>query len=54
MNQIKEKLSGKNKEHIPNIAFRMMTSIMRIMDFWGNNSNKNFETLNLKKGQTVI
>src|SRR4030065_528547 len=46
--------SGKSRERIPNIAFHVMTVIMKLMDFFGNHSSKNFETLGLKPGQTVI
>jgi ubiquinone/menaquinone biosynthesis C-methylase UbiE len=51
---IRETLWGKNREVIPNLAFRMMTGIMRLMDFLGKYSNKNFKTLELKAGQTVV
>jgi ubiquinone/menaquinone biosynthesis C-methylase UbiE len=47
-------LSGKNREAIPNIAFHVMTYIMKLMDFFGEHYSKNFETLGLKPGQTVI
>jgi len=47
-------LSGKNRESIPNIAFKAMTLMMRLMDIFGQYSRKNFETLGLKPGQTVI
>ena len=45
---------GKNREIIPNIAFHIMTTIMKLMDFFGKHSSKNFKTLDLKSGQTVI
>jgi ubiquinone/menaquinone biosynthesis C-methylase UbiE len=51
---INEKLTGKEREIIPNIAFRMMTGIMKTMDFLSNSSSKNFKTLALEKGQYVI
>jgi len=47
-------LSGKNRESIPNIAFKAMTLIMKLMDVFGQYSRKNFETLGLRPGQTVI
>ena len=47
-------LSGKNRESIPNIAFNAMTLFMKLMDIFGQYSRKNFETLGLKHGQTVI
>ena len=43
-------LSGKNREAIPNIAFH----VMKLMDLFGKRYSKNFETLDLKPGQTVI
>ncbi len=46
--------SGKNREVIPNIAFHVMTVMMKLMDFLANHSFKKFETLGLKPGQTVI
>ena len=53
-NKIGDFLSGKNRESIPNIAFKAMTLIMKLMDIFGQYSRKNFETLELKYGQTVI
>ena len=47
-------LSGKKRELIPNIAFRAMTLTMNLVDLLGKRSRKNFETLGLKPGQTVI
>ena len=44
----------KNREVMPNIAFHIMTATMKLMDFLGKRSNKNFRTLDLKSGQTVI
>lgn len=52
--KLSEKLSGKNREVIPNIAFHIMTALMKLVDFLKNYSGKNFETLGLKPGQTVI
>ncbi len=49
-----EMLTGKNREDIPNIAFRVMTAIMKLMDILGKYSSKKFETLDLKPGQIVI
>jgi len=49
-----EKLLGNNRETIPNIAFRIMTAIMNLMDLFGKQSNKHFKTLDLKNGHTVI
>ena len=43
-------LSGKNREPIPNVAFKAM----KLMDVFGQYSRKNFKTLGLKHGQTVI
>ena len=53
-NTIADFVSGRNRESIPNIAFRAMTLIMKLMDIFGQYSRKNFETLGLKPGQTVI
>jgi ubiquinone/menaquinone biosynthesis C-methylase UbiE len=47
-------LSGKNRESIPNFAFKAMTLVMKLMDMFGQYSRKNFETLGLKPDQTVI
>lgn len=47
-------LSGKDRESIPNVAFKAMTFIMNLMDVFFQSSRKNFETLGLKSGQTVI
>lgn len=49
-----EKMFGKNRENIPNWAFKLMTIIMELMDVFGNYSNKNFKTLEIKKGQTIV
>jgi len=53
-NTIVSFISGKNRESIPNIAFNVMTLIMKLKDTFGQYSRKNFETLGLKTGQTVI
>lgn len=47
-------LTGKNREYIPNVAFKAMTFFMKLMDVFVQSSRKNFETLDLKPGQTVI
>ncbi|MBI9068180.1 MAG: class I SAM-dependent methyltransferase [Salinivirgaceae bacterium] len=52
--KLKDTLSGKNREEMPNIAFQIMTALMKLMDVLGNYSSKNFKTLDLKPGQTVI
>ncbi len=49
-----DKLSGKGREEIPNIAFHIMTAIMRLMDVFGKHADKNFSRLDLRAGQTVI
>lgn len=51
---LQDKLTGKDKDKIPNIAFRLMTFVMKIVDSLNDFSNKNFHSLNLKQGQTVI
>jgi len=48
-----EKLSGKNRENIPNWAFNMMSFVMKIMDLTGY-SKSNFQRLNIQKGHTVV
>jgi ubiquinone/menaquinone biosynthesis C-methylase UbiE len=47
-------LIGREREIIPTIAYRMMSFVMTLVDLIQNYSNKNFNTLNLKYGQTVI
>jgi len=49
-----DKMMGKNRENIPNWAFRLMAFTMRMMDILGNYSNRNFETLGIEKGQIII
>lgn len=49
-----DKLMGKNRENIPNWAFKLMTFVMKIMDVFWNYSNRNFKTLGIQKGQTVV
>ncbi len=53
-NKIEDNLFGKNKDKIPNIAFRIMTSMMNIVDLIMNKANSNFKTLGLKEGQVVV
>jgi ubiquinone/menaquinone biosynthesis C-methylase UbiE len=53
-NTIADFLTGKNRESIPNVAFKAMTFVMKLMDIFGQYSRKNFEKLGLKPGQTVI
>ena len=50
----REVLSGKGREEMPNLAFRSMTAVMKMIDFFSNYSGKNIKILNLKPGQTVI
>lgn len=49
-----DKLMGKNRENIPNWAFKLMAFVMKVMDVFWNYSNNNFKTLGIQKGQTVI
>ncbi len=51
---IHEKMLAKNRENISNWAFKLMTIIMELMDVIGNYSNKNFKTLEIRKGQTIV
>ena len=53
-NKISDVLTGKNRESIPNIAFKAMTFMMKLADVFVQHSRKNFETLGLTSGQTVI
>jgi len=50
---LSDKLLGNNREHIPNWAFRLMAFVMKVMDILGYH-DKNFKTLGIQKGQTVI
>lgn len=50
----KDFFSGKNREVIPNIAFRGMTAVMNMIDLFLNYSERNIKALDLKQGQTVI
>lgn len=45
---------GRNREVIPDIAFHAMTGVMKLMDLFAKRSTKNFRTLSLKPGQTVV
>lgn len=47
-------LSGKDRESMPDFSFKAMTMIMKLMDILGRHSQKNFKTLGLQPGQTVI
>lgn len=49
-----EFLSGNNRESIPDVAFKVMTAIMKLTDILCRHSQKKFQTLGLKPGQTVI
>lgn len=48
-----DKVLGNNRENIPNWAFKIMAFVMKIMDVMGYH-DKNFKTLGIKKGQTII
>jgi ubiquinone/menaquinone biosynthesis C-methylase UbiE len=52
--KIKSMTTGKNREYIPNFAFKIMTLIMGLVDLFTNKAGKKIKTLNLKPGQTVI
>ncbi|MCE5345722.1 MAG: class I SAM-dependent methyltransferase [Bacteroidales bacterium] len=45
---LSDKLLGNNREHIPNMAFRLMALVMKVMDILGY-YDKNFKTLEIKK-----
>ena len=47
-------VTAKGREKIPNIAFRGMAFFMKLMDLFTNYTSRNFKTLDLKPGQTVI
>lgn len=49
-----DSVKGKKIERIPNIAFRIMTFVMTLVDLIENYSSKIFKTLDLKYDQTVI
>jgi len=52
--KVMDKIMGKGAERIPKSAFYIMTFLMKIMDFFGNYSNKRFRELGIKNGQKVI
>ncbi len=52
--KLKSTLTGKGRENIPNLAFHIMAFMMKIMDFLGNHSNRNFLTLGIKDGEKVV
>ena len=47
-------LSGRNREIIPDFAFKLMTLVMTTADLLVRYSQKHFKTLGLKPDQTVI
>jgi len=47
-------LTGKGREKMPNIAFHIMTAIMKTFDLLKNHSSKKFSTLEIENGQCVI
>ena len=53
-NKVESLMTGKGREKIPNLAFRGMTFIMKLMDLFTNYSSRNIRMLNIKSGQTVI
>jgi len=53
MAKISDKLSGKGHEHIPGLAFRIMSGIMWCMDVFGY-ARRNCARLQLKPGDTVV
>ena len=53
-NKVESLMTGKGREKIPNIAFRGMAFIMKLMDLFTNYSGKNIRALDIKPGQTVI
>lgn len=54
MSKIENTFTGKGKEFIPDVAFKVMTAMMRLTDFIFSSSAKNIKALDLKAGQTVI
>lgn len=52
--KIGDSFSGKDRESLSNAGFKAMTLVMKLMDILGHHSRKNFKTLGLKSGQTVI
>jgi len=53
-NKVESLMTGKGREKIPNLAFRGMTFIMKLMDLFTNYSSRNIRNLNIISGQTVI
>ena len=53
-NVLGDRVLGRNREVIPNMAFHAMTVFMNLMDLFAKRSSKNFKTLGLKPGQTVV
>lgn len=47
-------VTGTGHENIPGVLFQMMAFIMKLRDFFGNQSTKNFNRLGLKKNQIVV
>nr|WP_320189690.1 class I SAM-dependent methyltransferase [uncultured Desulfobacter sp.] len=52
--KLSDRFSGKNRESMSNLGFNAMTLVMKLMDMVGGYSRKNFQSLGLKTGQTVI
>ncbi|MCG8549633.1 MAG: methyltransferase domain-containing protein [Desulfobacterales bacterium] len=53
-NKLSDRFSGKDRESMSNLGFNAMTLFMKLLDIVGGHSRKNFQTLGLKPGQTVI
>ncbi len=53
-NKLSDRFSGKDRESMSNLGFNAMTLFMKLLDIVGGHSRKNFKTLGLKPGQTVI
>ena len=53
-NKVESLMTGKGREKIPNLLFRVMTFIMKLMDLFTNYSSRNIGNLNIISGQTVI
>ncbi|WP_320041612.1 class I SAM-dependent methyltransferase [uncultured Desulfobacter sp.] len=52
--KLSDRFSGKDRESMSNLGFNAMTLFMKLMDIVGGHSRKNFQSLGLKAGQTVI
>ena len=52
--KVESLIAGKGREKIPNLLFRVMTFIMKLMDLFTNYSSRNIGNLNIISGQTVI